>query len=251
MVHFGNDYFDLAADRANVTPTAWSGGSRVLPAGELRPAVALGAAVAAAVAALASTVVLAVTIQPAPAVLALVLLAILVAWEYSAPPLRLHSRGLGEVVGALLVAGGTPLVGYGLQMHRLDWLPLLAVLPLCALQFGMLVVVSLPDVAGDAVVGKRTLAVRCGRPAAGRLAAGALALAYVSLLPLVALGLPAAAAWGYGVWLPVAGWHGRRLWHLGPRSDGPWDALGFWSILLVMGSALTVAIAVAILPRVS
>jgi len=31
MTHYSNDYFDLAADRANPTPTHWSGGSRVLP----------------------------------------------------------------------------------------------------------------------------------------------------------------------------------------------------------------------------
>src|SRR5690242_9680233 len=30
MTHYANDYFDLAADRANTTPTNWSGGSRIL-----------------------------------------------------------------------------------------------------------------------------------------------------------------------------------------------------------------------------
>ena len=44
MTHYANDYFDLEADRANQTPTTWSGGSRVLPAGELSPRVALIAA---------------------------------------------------------------------------------------------------------------------------------------------------------------------------------------------------------------
>ena len=33
MTHYANDYFDLEADRANRTPTRWSGGSRVLPDG--------------------------------------------------------------------------------------------------------------------------------------------------------------------------------------------------------------------------
>ena len=41
MTHYANDYFDLEADRANRTPTRWSGGSRVLPAGVLPPRVAL------------------------------------------------------------------------------------------------------------------------------------------------------------------------------------------------------------------
>ena len=37
MTHYSNDYFDLAADQANPTPTHWSGGSRVLPEGWLAP----------------------------------------------------------------------------------------------------------------------------------------------------------------------------------------------------------------------
>src|SRR5262245_43455275 len=44
MTHYANDFFDLEADRANRTPTAWSGGSRVLPDGLLPPRVALWAA---------------------------------------------------------------------------------------------------------------------------------------------------------------------------------------------------------------
>ncbi|MES1166090.1 MAG: prenyltransferase, partial [Verrucomicrobiota bacterium] len=40
MTHYANDYFDLAADRANATPTRFSGGSRVLPSGVLSPRVA-------------------------------------------------------------------------------------------------------------------------------------------------------------------------------------------------------------------
>lgn len=246
MTHFSNEYFDIAADRANATPSAWSGGSRVLPAGELPPRVALGAAIGAAATAMASMVVVALTMRPAPGVATLLILSIVLAWGYSSPPLRLHSRGVGEVVGALLVAGCTPLVGYGLQARQLDWMPVLIVMPLCCLQFAMLVVVSLPDVQGDAMVGKRTLAVLLGGRTAARLAAAALLLSYALLPLLVALGLPVAAALGYVAWLPVAGWHARRLWRLRPGEAGLWDSLGFWSITLVMGSALTVGLVLAL-----
>ena len=37
MTHYSNEYFDLAADRANQTPTRWAGGSRVLIEGRLPP----------------------------------------------------------------------------------------------------------------------------------------------------------------------------------------------------------------------
>ena len=46
MVHYSNDYFDREADRVNLTPTRWSGGSRVLLEGLLSPSIALLSAVA-------------------------------------------------------------------------------------------------------------------------------------------------------------------------------------------------------------
>src|ERR1700724_2579167 len=44
--HYSNDYFDVAADKANATPTRWSGGSRVLVDGGLPRWVALATALA-------------------------------------------------------------------------------------------------------------------------------------------------------------------------------------------------------------
>jgi 1,4-dihydroxy-2-naphthoate octaprenyltransferase len=41
MVQYSNDYFDFQADLANQTPTRWSGGSRILPSGQLPPQIAL------------------------------------------------------------------------------------------------------------------------------------------------------------------------------------------------------------------
>src|ERR1700759_4213254 len=58
MTHYANDYFDLEADRANLTPTRWSGGSRVLPGGARAPVVALRAASTLLVAAPGATLVL-------------------------------------------------------------------------------------------------------------------------------------------------------------------------------------------------
>lgn len=84
MTHYANDYFDYEADRANTTPTKWSGGSRVLPAGELPRHVAL---VAAIVLAILGAVAAAFT-RALPVYAAILVLA----WCYSAPPLRLCAR---------------------------------------------------------------------------------------------------------------------------------------------------------------
>jgi 1,4-dihydroxy-2-naphthoate octaprenyltransferase len=100
MAHYCNDYFDLAADRANPTPTDWSGGSRILPEGSLEPRVALWIAVGLGVLALLLALVLALAIRPGALTFLLIAAALLLAWSYSAPPLKLHSRGLGVPLAA-------------------------------------------------------------------------------------------------------------------------------------------------------
>ena len=61
-------------------------------------------------------------------------------WEHSAPPLRLHSSGLGEFAVALVVTALVPFIGFSLQAPDLVGVRvlLLAVAPLCCLQFAML-----------------------------------------------------------------------------------------------------------------
>ena len=91
------------------------------------------------------------------------------AWGYSAPPLRLCARGLGELTTALVVTLLVPLFGYDLQAGALAAPIFFAAALPCALQFAMLLAIEFPDAAGDAAVGKRTLVVRLGAMPAARL----------------------------------------------------------------------------------
>jgi 1,4-dihydroxy-2-naphthoate polyprenyltransferase len=238
FTHYSNDYFDLAADRANRTPTRWSGGSRILVAGHLPPRLARTTAVILAVTAVAISLVVALAVQPAPLTLPLLLLALLLAWGYSAPPLRLHSTGLGEVVGALLVPGLTPLVGFYLQTGRLTLLPVLAVVPLCCLQFAMLIAIGLPDAAGDAAVGKRTLVVRLGGAAAARLYSATLLVTYALLPLLVRAGLPAAVALAVLAGLPLAFWQAWQMARGAWARPGQWSRLALGSVVLLFGTGM-------------
>src|SRR6185369_3713810 len=126
MTHYCNDYFDLEADRANLTPTRWSGGSRILPAGELPAITALAAALALGLVALIAGARLAAAPGSGPLTFPLYLGIVVLAWEYSAPPLRLHSTGWGELDAALVVACLTPVAGYYFQTGRMAALPFLA-----------------------------------------------------------------------------------------------------------------------------
>jgi 1,4-dihydroxy-2-naphthoate polyprenyltransferase len=237
MTHYCNDYFDLAADQANPTPTHWSGGSRVLPEGGLAPRVALWAAIGLGVFALGVAVVLAIAVHPGVPTFLLIAVALLLAWSYSAPPLRLHSRGVGELSTALVVTGMTPLVGFYLQTGRLGS-PLLGVVPLCCMQFAMLLAIEFPDAVGDAATGKRTLVVRLGGTRAAHLHAVALLTAYAVLPLLVGIGLPALVALGVSLGAPVATWQGWRVWRSSGADPRQWNSLGFWAVAMLMGTTL-------------
>ncbi|WP_303786696.1 prenyltransferase [Azovibrio restrictus] len=116
---------------------------------------------------------------------------LLVGWAYSAPPLKLMSRGLGElaiVAGWLLVVAGTDLV----QRGSLALQPWLVGLPYALLVANILFINQFPDHKADALAGKRTLVVRLGPEEArwGYLAIATLAyglllfLVVKSLLPI-------------------------------------------------------------------
>lgn len=236
MTHYSNDYFDLAADRANTSATHWSGGSRVLPEGLLPARVALVGALVFMGIAIFAILVLGLFVQPSPWTLVLPLLALLLAWEYSAPPLRLHSRGVGELTVALIVPVLTPLVGYTFQAGSPSWLPLLAAFPLACFQVSMIISVNLPDAAGDRQVDKHTLVVRLGPAGASRLYIGSLAAAYLSLPLLVLLGLPPLVALAALLPLPLALWQAYRMARGAWADPAAWNSLAFWSIGLLIAS---------------
>lgn len=254
LTHFTNDYHDRVADAANSTPTRWSGGSRALVEGRVSPEDARRAAWLAGGSAAVAGGALSLRADPALPLAMLVGLALFLAWAYSSPPIRLHARGLGEVAGAILLAAITPAVGLLAAGGRPTAAIWLSLGPLVLLQFAMLVAVSLPDRLGDAAAGKQTLAVRLGGAAAGRVAAGAILAAFLWAAMMwvgggemigrfeggmVKIG-GGMVVLGYLFWLPVGMWVARRLVHGWDDTRG-WEALGFWSIGLVMGSALGMA----------
>ena len=238
MTHYSNDYFDLEADRANATPTRWSGGSRVLPSGALAPRVALIAALALAACAVSLTLALALRAGTGASFLPVALAMILLSWCYSAPPVRLLSRGLGELTTALVVTLLTPLLGFYLQLGALRPLALFSCLPLCGLQFAMLLTIELPDAAGDAAIGKRTLVVRRGAEWGARASVFLVAASFATLPILVLCGLPWLIAALAALALPLAAWHCLRLTRGAFRDPKCYESLAFCSVALLIVSAL-------------
>jgi 1,4-dihydroxy-2-naphthoate octaprenyltransferase len=247
MTHLSNEYFDLPADRLNPAPTRWAGGSQVLVRGELQPAVAAVAAAVAGTVGLAAALVLALADDTGPLALPLIVLALILTLQYSAPPLVLHSSGVGEIVEAGIVMGLTPLVGFYLQAGKLALRPLLAVVPLVVLQVNMMLMVHLPDEIGDRAAGKRTLVVRLGPARAVQLHNGLL-IANYSLLPLLLwAGIHPLVVASLLALAPVALWLAWQLARGAWRVPARWDNLTFLSIALSVGSAAAEGVAYLLL----
>jgi len=236
MTHYLNDVCDIEFDRANQSPTNWSGGSRVLVDGTVPATSAWIIVILLAAVALGAGIYL--SLMDRLLALPIILLAMILAAAYSAPPARLHTRGVGELTSAIIVALLTPLVGFIAQTGTISSAPLLGIMPLIFFQFGMLYGVALPDVAGDLQSGKRTLAVRAGNRA-GTIYIAALIGAYAVLPITVLLGLPGRVAGVLLLTLPIALLLIWRAAHDAWRDPLRADSFAFGSIALLVCAALT------------
>jgi 1,4-dihydroxy-2-naphthoate octaprenyltransferase len=161
-LNVANDVFDTTqgADDANVTPTQFSGGSRVIQYGlvSLRSMAAVAAVCYLAAAAIGLVLL---AIAPSVELLVIGVVGIVVSLGYTAPPLRFVYRGLGEVSVALGFGPLMLLGAYVVQTHgALAWEPFVASVPIALLVALILYVNEIPDRRGDARAGKRTLPVR-------------------------------------------------------------------------------------------
>lgn len=190
-----NDYYDARSgcDEANqgrIFP--FTGGSRMIQNGVLsmRATANLGFGLLAAVVVPGVWLVL----HGAPWLVPIGLCGLLIAWAYSAPPLSLQARGLGEV--AVAVAWLLVVVGSDYALRRtLAIRPWAAGLAYALLVANVLYINQFPDRLADAFADKRTLVVRLGAAKArwGYLLLMLLAalwlgaMVYVGILPVASL----------------------------------------------------------------
>jgi 1,4-dihydroxy-2-naphthoate octaprenyltransferase len=161
--NMANDYFDHTSrnDWVNQNPTPFSGGSRFIQQGILSPKTILLLALLALTAGAAIGIVI-VLLTRNLFILILGLIGLLGGFFYTAPPIRLGYRSVGEPVIAMLF-GLLPVYGsYYLQTQTIDIIPLLPAVIVGILIFLVILINEFPDVAADAVVNKRTLVVRFG-----------------------------------------------------------------------------------------
>lgn len=109
----------------------------------------------------------------------------LIGWGYSAPPLQLNSRGLGEPAVALCMGSLIPLGAWYVQTQQLAWYPCVISLPLGLLVMNILLINQFPDAKADAASGKYHWVVRLGAVPAAWIYAANVVLALVILVGLI------------------------------------------------------------------
>jgi 1,4-dihydroxy-2-naphthoate octaprenyltransferase len=231
--HYSNDYFDYHADVANVTPTQWSGGSRVLVRGEVPRSAALITALVMAAGACLAVAVLVLHLGNPPAICIPIFGAMLVlSWSYSSPPLRLHMRGMGPPTVAIVVPFLTPVSGFILQANALHWLPILLTLPLVTLQLNMLVTLEFPDEQGDRSVGKHTWVILFGASRVALLSVVLIAAAFIFSFTAAGRILPPSVGWAWLGLTPLALFHAFRMLRGDWKRSSAWGSLAFGSVAL-------------------
>jgi len=138
-------------------------------------------------------------------------------WLYTGGPRPYGYLGLGEVFVFVFFGLVATMGSAYLQAGRLTWVSFAAALPVGLLATALLEANNLRDIDGDAVSGKRTLAVRLGRTRAGWLYVGSLAAAAVGIgllahwRPWVLLALLALPLAVKPVQIVLSGAEGRAL----------------------------------------
>ena len=160
-VHYSNDYYDFEVDKLN-KPTLISGGSGVLVNNPELKEFSKWFSIVLMSLSLVLTAIFTVTFKYPITFFLFLLFGNLLAWFYTAPPLKLVYRRLGEVsnIVAVVVFLGT---GYFALMGTLDLLFFIFCIPIIFLQLIFISSFEIPDMEGDSLGGKRTWIVLYGR----------------------------------------------------------------------------------------
>lgn len=159
--HFSNDFFDVELDRVASRKT-FDGSNTLVEHPEVRSrALALAAALSAASLLFALSMVH--LFGSPPPLLALAAVSNLFGWLYSAPPIRLNARGLGEATIALGTGFVVPAVGFIATAGTIDQTFLRFSAPLVLYGLILSLSLELPDLEVDREHGRRNLVVLLGR----------------------------------------------------------------------------------------
>ena len=185
-IHLGlnvaNDVSDATSgsDYANVNPTMFSGGSRMIQYGIL--SLKTMRMVALACYAVGIAIGLYLTATRGVELLWIGLAGVFLSLAYTAPPFRLVHRGLGEIAVALGFGPIMVLGTYFVIAQKLTFEAFYASLPVAIFIMLVLYVNQVPDRPADEKTGKRTIVVRLGKDAIVKGYAASVIVAYLLIV---------------------------------------------------------------------
>lgn len=184
-----NDYFDYKSGTDNINVEyvrPFTGGSRVIQEGLMTPReVFIEAMVFFAIGGLIG---LYLAFQDRTLVIVLGVIGAFSGYFYTAPPIQLVNRGVGELFIGLNFGILMTLGAYYVQIGSLAWEPVLAAVPISILIATLLYINEFQDYTADKAAGKRHLVVRLGKKKAAKGHAVLLSSVYIYIAVVVALG---------------------------------------------------------------
>ena len=159
--HFSNDYFDVEIDAHSEKRKMFAGSKTLVENPSLQLLsrnISVSLLICSSVIAAASVFFLGAPIE----LFAIMFVANLVGWFYSAPPMRLISRGLGEIAVAWVTGFVIPAIGYLSVRNQFDATFLYLSIPFMLYGFILSLSLHAPDAEFDKRSGKKTLIVRRG-----------------------------------------------------------------------------------------
>jgi 1,4-dihydroxy-2-naphthoate octaprenyltransferase len=156
-----NNYYDAEADQYN-KPTAFSGGSgQLLLNKKLRTSIKYLSFAFMAFSIILATIFILI-FSFSIVFLLYVTAGNLLAWFYTAPPLKLVYHGLGEITTVIAVGFMIPGLGYYVLAGQIDFLFLIFIFPFMMFLGAWIINAEIPDLKGDRQGNKKTVIVRMG-----------------------------------------------------------------------------------------
>ena len=193
-IHIGsnvaNDYHDhkSGTDDINVDfVRPFTGGSRMIQEGLMSPREVLAESILFFI--IGATLGIYLSIIRGWIILVLGLIGVLSGYFYTAPPIKLVSRGIGEIFIGLNFGILMTLGAFYVQTQQLPWEVVLVSLPVALLISAVLFINEFPDLDADKEAGKHTLVVRLGKKKS--------ASAYAVLMGIIYFAIIIPAVFGY------------------------------------------------------
>lgn len=161
-ISYSNDYFDVEVDKYDKL-IFFSGGSGILVDHPKLRIAALKIAIALIILSLVLGIMFQIVYSFPIWFLGLVLLGNLLGWFYTAPPLRLVYRGLGELSMIFSIGLLIPGFGFLVASRHMNQDGLLFIAPLMLYGLAFILTVEIPDMESDRLGSKLTWVARKGR----------------------------------------------------------------------------------------